>query len=100
MAPPTTANFDLTTIAIINGMRYNGGVVSDLMDKLICECSELVLHSNQGRASGEGACLPFLPPPRRCPFFARTLPTPSNFLHNPTSTTPDADKQNKKSKIK
>ena len=43
MAPPDTADIDLITNTIINDVKYNHIITSDLMDKLISEYSQLSL---------------------------------------------------------
>ena len=73
MPPPVSADIDLTIIAIINDIKYNGHVVLDLMDKFICEYSELSFVIKVEPMAKVHASHFY--PPSRCPFFARTLLT-------------------------
>ena len=61
MAPPATVNFDLTTIALINDIKFNNSTILDLMDKLVEECLPIVTR-HQGRAAGQGSIHPLWSP--------------------------------------
>ena len=78
MNSPASADFELTTIAILNDMKFDHSLILTLMDKLITECARLshvikVVPLSREHAAHFGA-------PKVVPLLCSWSPNPVNFL--------------------